>query len=719
MLRCVCTHGWVHALAMTAVLAGSRPISAATDDAESGKGVTFSGRVVDLENQKPVEGASVVVVRSIIGGDPRTRPSWAGESTLRTDADGRFSLIFPPEQVAEWRLSLLLRIAHPGFVLRRSQKVSLAEMIRGQSLGDKPFFETITLEQGVEYTGQIVTPVGRPAVGVPYHFSNWARGNRSPHFFNEFEGRTDAEGRFRLRMPKSHAVALYVTPPQPARASFPYAPYQHFWGTDNSSRNPDVRAPTDFGRIVLSRGVRLPGRVVDIEGRPVAGQRVHALGLRGRDKHSATSEADGTLSLGPLRPANYLIYGEGQMAGGVSPDAPPLPKPFRVIQPVTVYLKEGVLPTPVLLRELPAVRVEVRFVDSQGKPAAGSPATIWGSIPNEQGEAAPFGGGHGPSSASAINDPEPQDTADRVDWGVQDRADPEGRIVFRAPKGLQETTLATSPFDESIAYKTRLEENGPLRFWGGGRLGTLDADRKITVICYRAPTVLVTVRTDDGAVPENVEVSAGFNLNGGDFGEPFRRMADGRYRSRSFMPDHEYEVSAWSRGGEYVPQRIERLKLPEGASKALTLTLRKRPKPLEVGRPAPPFSVKTLDGHELSLAGVRGKTVLIHSWAPLRGIADLASLKAIHDRFGKDERFIMISLCLANNPADAERVIKANGLTWPQAVLRDRGGDPIVLDYAVRPPYSPFLIGPDGQLIAKGLQGKPLENAVAAALGRK
>jgi hypothetical protein len=50
-------------------------------------------------------------------------------------------------------------------------------------------------------------------------------------------------------------------------------------------------------------------------------------------------------------------------------------------------------------------------------------------------------------------------------------------------------------------------------------------------------------------------------------------------------------------------------------------------------------------------------------------------------------------------------------------VLRDRGADPIVLDYNAWPSYPPFLIGPDGKLIARDLQGEPLEKAVAEALG--
>jgi Carboxypeptidase regulatory-like domain len=726
MLRSMPTQVRVQALATMAVLAGllavSGPISVAWDDAESGKVVMFSGRVVDLENGKPVKAASVNVVRSITGADPRSLPPWAGESTVRTDADGRFRLTFPPEQVAERRLSVILRIAHPGFVSRKSNGVALAEMIRGQAMGDKPFFESIKLEKGVEYTAQVVAPGGKPAAELLYSFENWTSGNRSNHFSDVSEGQTDADGRFRLRMPKSQALALYVAPPQPARARFPYAPYQHFYGTGQISEHPDVWVPTDFGRIVLPRGVRLSGRVVDTEGRPIAGQTIKAYPVRGRDQHSATTEADGSFSLGPLRPANYLIYGEGQDGfGGVSPDAPAPSKPIRVIQPVKVYLKEDVLPQPLVLREVPTVRVEVRFVDSQGRPAVGSPAKVWGLIPNEEGKADPFGAhttvGVGP--ASEINDPEPQDTSDRIDWAVQDRPDDQGRIVFPAPKGLQSADLSTFPFDETVAYKTRLEENGPLKYWGGGRLGTLDRDRKITIVSYRAPTVLVTVRTEDGHDPGDLEVNAGFNIKGGDYGSRFIRQPDGRYRSQGLMPDHEYEISAWARNGQYVPQRLHRINLPEGGSAERTLILRKKPKPPEVGKPAPPFSVKTLDGRELSLAGLRGKTVLLHFCAPIRGLQGLPSLKRVRDRFGKDEHFVMISLSLANNPAEAESVIKANGLAWPQVILRDRGADPVVLDYAVRPPYRSFLIGPEGKLIARDLQDESLEKAVAEALGSR
>ena len=185
------------------------------------------------------------------------------------------------------------------------------------------------------------------------------------------------------------------------------------------------------------------------------------------------------------------------------------------------------------------------------------------------------------------------------------------------------------------------------------------------------------------------------------------------------MPDYEYEITAWGRGGAYIPRKLHRINLPEGGSAALTLVLRKKPKPPEAGKLAPAFAVKTLDGRELSLAGLRGKVVLLHFGYPVRGLDGLPTLKRIHDQFGWQERFAMLGLNLGSDSADVERIIKANDMTWPQAVLQDRGADPIVLDYDVGPPYSTFLIGPDGNLIATGLKGEPLEKAVAEALAHR
>ena len=69
MFRSPSAPGRIRLLETTALLAGLLlivwPAVVARDDAGSDKGVAFSGRVVDVETRRPVEGASIVVVRSI------------------------------------------------------------------------------------------------------------------------------------------------------------------------------------------------------------------------------------------------------------------------------------------------------------------------------------------------------------------------------------------------------------------------------------------------------------------------------------------------------------------------------------------------------------------------------------------------------------------------------------------------------------------------------
>jgi hypothetical protein len=79
----------------------------------------------------------------------------------------------------------------------------------------------------------------------------------------------------------------------------------------------------------------------------------------------------------------------------------------------------------------------------------------------------------------------------------------------------------------------------------------------------------------------------------------------------------------------------------------------------------------------------------------------------------------MIGFSLANDPADAAKLVKDQGLAWPQVVLRDRGAYPITLEYHARYPFKSFLIGPDGTLVAKDLEDDGVEKAVAKALGRR
>jgi protocatechuate 3,4-dioxygenase beta subunit len=696
----------------SALAVASEPAQAVQTAAPAHPGsVSLSGRVIELDSHKPVAGAKIVVTCSYMGASGQNKPSWVGDTTLHSDADGRFNITFTPDQVAEPALWVAIsRVEHPDFIARKGFPVSLVNLLRGRQYGDKPFFHTITLERGLVYVGQVVTEDAKPAANVPFEFENWGWGsNRVPNLANDDSGKTDAEGRFRLRMAKTHGLAIRVIP---GSAS----PFQQHWGTAEPAKHPDVFAPTDLGRLVLTRGPVLRGQLLDIAGQPMRGREITASGRLNRLIRAAITDANGRFAFGPLRPGNYDIYGAGQsIYGGVDWSKPPMPEGAVVLQPVSVYLEQGVAPAPLELREIPTVNVTVRFVDSVGRPSRRSgPVTLTGFIAG--GNAA--GDFDEMRLASALNDAEPKLKPGPARWGAQANPGTDGVVTFRVPKGLQNAHFDTFPADETTAYRTRLASDGALRFWGGGEIGNLNADRAgIEVVTYRAALVLATIVTEDGEpVPAGASASAGFNVKGGDFGGGDVKQANGRFRL-NLIPDHEYELYAGST--DYIPVRVQRISLPEGATCDVTLTIRRRPTPLKVGDPAPPLSVDTLEGRHLRLVDFRGKYLLLHTWSPYHGgDRDVPSLRMIRTRFGAD-RLAMLGLCFAVDPDSARTSVRDQSVSWPQAVLRDRGNDPFIQNLGFSWPPKTYLIGPDGAIVARDLDADKIEKSVADALGQR
>jgi hypothetical protein len=700
------------------VFAGSRVVGNPVDDATLKEGVSIPGRIVALETGKPVKGASVGVERLLPGLHVDSLPAWADESMLTTDGDGRFVLIFTPEQLAERRLAISLRVAHPDYIPRRSSAaVPLVEILLNRKGGDPAFFETIKLVKGVEYSGQVVSPNGDPSAGTTLELVYWGDdSNPSDHFVDETKGRTDSEARFRLRSHKTHQLAIYVT-------SAEYAPFQRFWGSDEPEKQPNLWVPAELGRLVLAPGIRLWGRLVDLVGRPIAGQVITAKSIYSRDERSARTNADGRFTFAALRPGNYALMGQAQsFGGGYDLSARTLPPQGTVFKAAKVYLKAGIVPGMVVLRAAPTVTIEGRFVDSKDRPARGSFVVLTGQIPaiNNQPLAQDviF---EEEGLAASINSTEQEDKNTQLtNWQTHTVPDAAGRFLLRAPKGLENAQIFAMPINETIAIRNRIAEGKPLNFGGDGQFGALKSDiRGVAFVLYDAPMMMAIVKTEDDESPAvNIGVGATFNTDGNDIGAGFFEQADGRFRSMNLLPDQEYEVSAWATG--FVPNRVRRVKLQEGAAIDLTLTLKRQPKAPELGDFAPPFLVKALGGEPLSLGELRGKFVLLHFWSPFDDncLQDLVRLKALRDRFGKDDRLAMIGFCLAASAQDVIKVIKEKGLSWPQVILRDRVADSIVLEYEANELPKTFLIGPDGKLVGKEL-GEGVGQAVAKALGRK
>lgn len=145
------------------------------------------------------------------------------------------------------------------------------------------------------------------------------------------------------------------------------------------------------------------------------------------------------------------------------------------------------------------------------------------------------------------------------------------------------------------------------------------------------------------------------------------------------------------------------------------LTVRKPPK---AGEPAPDFRVTTVDGKPVSLADYRGKYLLLDFgvlWDDQCRL-QIARLNDVHQRFGEDERFAMLSLVMAADDRRSRAFVAGKGESWPQAIVGPMSNS-LSIAYGLedRVPAA-ILIGPDGKIVARDLWYNRIGEAVGKAL---
>ncbi len=143
------------------------------------------------------------------------------------------------------------------------------------------------------------------------------------------------------------------------------------------------------------------------------------------------------------------------------------------------------------------------------------------------------------------------------------------------------------------------------------------------------------------------------------------------------------------------------------------------PSSLVVGAQAAEFEVLTVNGRTVKLSDFRGKWILLDFWAAscVGCILETPHLKAVWNAYGEDPRFAMIGLSLDKDMEAPKQYADAKQLGWIQGFLGDWSKTRIPAQYGVQGIPSIFLIDPEGKIIAKGLRGERIMQAVGEKLG--
>lgn len=510
------------------------------------KSITYTGVVTDAITAEPIQGVKVSVIRKL-SRDPETGGWRTLETTEHeTGADGRYSFVLPPDQVAEDSLYLEVEAHHPNYAAKGRSGYSHAMIRKNLAMGEQPFYSQIRLWPGEAITATVVNPAGEPLAGV--EISMYSKSDRSKKLFRgSFDKtETDANGVFRIVPATPGDGVLWITPAQ-------YSPQAHRIG--------DRRG--NWGTLTVQKGATLAGRVLDVQGAPVPGVRIEARRRGDGEKadeflnsnavanqigRRSVSGPAGEFTLASLPDGDYTLR---IRSDSDSYDPPPLSQVF-LRQKVSIV--DGTAPESLEIRAVPHVVIKGTYLNSAGKPRTGHELSLFGRMDGDF-------------------------YFDRSSTPGKD-----GKFEVKVPHGLQQAELDLST-NEHSSLRWRLSPDESLKRGRRIKLGTVEDDiAGLEVVRYTAPILLVKPVDDQGAPIEDCtpvlkyvrDTQGKEELTVYTTGShvSFESQKDGRWRSEQLLPDEPITVTVEKTGYSTTTQDLS---LPEGGRRELVFVMKKDP----------------------------------------------------------------------------------------------------------------------------------------------
>ena len=132
------------------------------------------------------------------------------------------------------------------------------------------------------------------------------------------------------------------------------------------------------------------------------------------------------------------------------------------------------------------------------------------------------------------------------------------------------------------------------------------------------------------------------------------------------------------------------------------------------------FTMKDLDGKDVSLASFKGKVILLNFWATWCGPCkfEMPAVKAIHEEFARRGDVVVVGMCLDETIPPAVTYATENGYAWQHVFLGPWQATDIPEKFGVRGIPTTVLIGPDGKVIAAAAQAAEVHRGLTELLNK-